>query len=289
MKRFIRVISTSGVVALALAAIPVAATAGGHHESDESTNTAETDRGHGKRQIMMRALEDVDLRPEQKKEIGKLESDAEERRAPVKAAKREFVLALADQVEKGKIDRCEMAPKVKALSAKMADAKPGDREAFERLHQILDPEQRGEFVDALKKHWEEHKKAHESGAMVDKLAETLDLSSAQKDRVKHIVAGLKEIRDADPARAERRERWSKILEAFKGDQFEMDEVAPMRDAAGKSAKKIDGALWAAEAVLPALTKEQRTLGAQKMRDHVNERTAHDERQMGGEEPSSDDD
>ncbi|MBX3214891.1 MAG: Spy/CpxP family protein refolding chaperone [Labilithrix sp.] len=273
MNTFVRLIGVCSVVSLGVLAAPLSASANEAVLSEEVGSSSAAMHA-GARKVFEKALADVELRPEQEEAVSKLKSEAKERRAPLREAKRGLMLAVADQIEKGKIDRCGLKDEIQKVASATADARPGDRAALEKLHSILDPDQRTRFVDALKKHWEEHKKSYEAGAMTDKLSRELDLTDEQKDKVRQILSGLKEIAEAEPAHEEHRAKWSRILEAFKGEHFELDEVAPSKDVAEKTTKRIEAHLWAAEAVLPVLTDKQRGELADKLRSkaqrHHNE-------------------
>jgi Spy/CpxP family protein refolding chaperone len=270
MKSMVRLIGTLGVLTLGVVAMPPVANADpAQTENVESTAQA---MHHGARQLFERAIEDARLRPKQQAAVDELIADAEHRHEPTKAAKRELMLAVADQIEAGKIDRCALAPQIEALANAMAEAHPGDRAALEKLHSILDPEQRVRFVDSLQKGWASAKKSHTPRLFADYIAKKLGLSDEQKDRVEDILSGIKEVRDADPDHAEHHRRWARILEAFKGNDFDIDEVAPMGDVKAKRTKHIEGHLWAAEAMLPVLNDEQRALLAKKLRDKATGHT-----------------
>jgi hypothetical protein len=152
MRKLSRFISAAAMVTLGLAAVPSVASADSP-ETTEPSQESKEDSGFGGEKLIDKALAEVQLRPEQKTEVETLKAEAEKRHAPVKAAKDEFALRLAGQIEDGKIARCGLAPQITALAAATAKAHPGDRAAFEQLHSILDPDQRAAFVDALKRQW----------------------------------------------------------------------------------------------------------------------------------------
>jgi len=272
MKTTVRLISAT-TIALGLAFAPAVAQA--EPAPAEEIMSPAADK-HGGRRMFERALEQVELRPEQQKAINELKDEAEERHEPVKAAKRELMNAAADQVEAGKIDRCELDPQIEKVAAAKAQAHPGDRAAFEKLHSILDKDQRAKFVDALKRGWEAHRQAHDPTKLADKMARELGLTEEQKGKVQQILTGLHEVSEALGTHEEHRERWSRVLDAFKGDHFVMDEVAPAEDVAGMMKRKMAGHLWAAEALLPVLNKDQRALLAEKLRGKARGHTETEE-------------
>jgi len=264
MKTSVRLLSV-GTFALGLVFAPAIVNAA---PADDVTSPAEEKHG-GARRVFEQALADVELRPDQIKAVEAMKSEAKKRHEPVKAAKRELATAVADQIEAGKIDRCALDTEIDKVASAKAQAHPGDRAAFEKLHSILDRDQRTKFVDALKQRWQAHRQTRESSALADKMARMLGLTDEQKDKVEKVLSGLHEIGEALGVHEGHREKWTKILEAFKGDKFSLDEIAPMGDVAAMTKKGIEGHLWAAEAILPILDKDQRTLLAEKIREKVS--------------------
>lgn len=263
MKKLVRVLSTCSIVALGAMVVPSIA---GASPGDTVTVQAEA-KGHGGK-LIARALDQVELRPDQQKEVDKLRSEAAARHQPVKQARRALMVKVADQLDKGQINRCDLGHEVQGVASEVSKVRAADRDAFERLHDILDQDQRKEFVDALKSEVDAARKAHDPGAIADRMGKELNLSSDQKDSIKRIITGLKEVREAQPGYEQHRERWSRTLEAFKGDDFDIDEVAPMGDVEAKATKRINARLWAAEAIIPVLNQQQRSLAAKKLRDRA---------------------
>ncbi len=238
---------------------------------------------HGPLKVLGEALSDVPLTSDQRTHIEQLAADADARHADARAARKDLTLALAAQVQAGRIDRAALGPKLDALSAALAKAQPGDRAAFEQLHGILGSDQRVAFVDALEAHVGEH-----IGAMADKhplkqWADDLKLTADQKTQIRTALKGHfeggrgHEGRDGgheghgDHARGEwgqRHERGAKILAAFKQDRFVIDEVLPAKDISKQVAHMSDRFLGIAETVLPLLTPDQRNLAAQKLRERA---------------------
>ena len=266
MRRLPRFISIASMVTLGLGAVPLLASAASPQQATEAEESTSSPMHGGAGKLFDKALDEVQLRPDQKTAVEALKAEAEKRHAPVKAAKDRLAIALADQIEKGELDRCALAPDTKALASAAADARPGDRAAFEKLHSILDPTQRTAFVDALKRQWDAVEKMHEPAALADRMAKDLKLSADQKTSMERVLTGLREVREAEPSYAAHRERWTKILDAFKGDHFVLDQVAPESDVAAHTAARVERLLWAKEAILPVLNPEQRKLVADKIRE-----------------------
>jgi hypothetical protein len=265
MKRFSRLVGAAGILTLGLATVPSlvrADSAGTTQRSEESTAEGK----HGGAKLFEKALDEVHLRADQKAAVEAMKAQAKERHAAVKGASGELATAVAKQIENGEIDRCALASNIVALASAVAEVHPADRADFERLHSILDPEQRTAFVDALQRQRESVKAMHQPAALADKLTEKLNLSSDQRASLEKILAGLQEIREAEPSHAAHRERWTKILNAFEGEHFSLDQVAPMGDVVSHTKKVVEARLWAGEALLPVLNAEQRKTVADRLRD-----------------------
>ena len=267
MNRLVRLISVCSVVTIGVVAVPIVASAGG--PSIEDATSAAEGKHAGARRMFERALEGLELRPSQWKALDELRMDADQRYAPVKSAKRGLMMALADQVEQGKIDRCELAPRVEWVASAKSKAHPGDRAALQRMHSILDKQQRGRFVGSLREQWRSYQQMMSAESVVERMDRELRLTEEQETKLRGIVSGLLEI--ADIAHAPARERWTRILDAFEGDDFALDEVAPMeQDLEEKYTRMLGGHLWAAEVVVPVLDEKQRGMLAEKMREKARD-------------------
>ena len=168
-----------------------------------------------------------------------------------------------------------------------AAGKPVQRAALEKLHGILDASQRVELVNAIEAHRQAGPRTGEPAASGDRaerrehrggagpLARGLDLTTQQKDQIR---ANMKATHDASAtggggrqAHEAARAQHAKVLEAFKGDRFVMNEVAPVVPEAGRGhgeQRMID----AVKASLPVLTPQQRATAAAKMRTEAQRAT-----------------
>ena len=106
-------------------------------------------QAHGVVKLFGSALGEVALRPEQRSELEKLALAADARHATMADGKKDLMLAVADQVEKGSVDRTALQPKIDRIVADLEKGRPDDSAALARMHAILTPEQRNAFVDAL--------------------------------------------------------------------------------------------------------------------------------------------
>jgi len=271
--------AAASVLALSLAAVGC-----GGSTADTSPQTAQNAatlapvgaQTHGPVKLVGDALGDVPLRPDQRTELEKLAADAETRHQSIAPARKDLMEAVAAQIEAGKIDRAALQPKIDAAADAFARVRDDDRAAFERMHAILDASQRAKFVDSLQARFEakrgEFKGRH--GEM-KQWAEDLKLTDAQKSQIKDAMRAQwkgghdHEQGEGHPANEMKahHDHGQKVLEAFKGDRFVMDEVAPKKDTREMATKMSGHFIKMAETVMPILTPEQRTLAAQKLRTH----------------------
>ncbi len=243
--------------------------------SDTATTRAPVAQSaHGAVKLMGDAFGDVPLTASQRSTIEQMAVDADARHTDARAARKELMLAIAGQVETGTIDRAALQPKIDAVASAMQKAQPADRTALEQLHAILNSDQRSAFIDALESLIKDKMSEARDHHPMKQWADDLQLTDAQRDQIK---AAMKTRFEAARASGEHpwadmkaaREHGKQVLEAFKGDRFVMDEVAPAVDVNAKAAKMSDHILRMAETVLPILTPQQRTLAASKLREKAD--------------------
>lgn len=218
--------------------------------------------------LLGQAFAEVALSAEQRAEIEKLAAEAAARHEPIAARKRELAEAVAAQIEAGRIDRAALAPKIRALSTAWQSAQAGDRPAIQRVHALLDADQRDALVDAIEDRV--RAKLHER-PMRQRMKEwvtDLKLSDDQVDRIKDsIKARWHQHGDGGPADFRNPlQRGKDALEAFRDDDFDVGEKVPVLDPAGAGGDRLIGVV---ETVLPILTPEQRALAARKIREHAS--------------------
>jgi Spy/CpxP family protein refolding chaperone len=269
--------SVSFPVFLALAPLSMLACGGTVSEQPAATQAAATKapvavNAHGPVKMFGQALGDVALRDDQRAQIEQLATAAETRHEETRQARADLMNALAAQIDAGAIDRAALQPKIDAVVASFEKNRPADRAALEQLHAILGADQRVEFVDALQNQM--HAKTGEHGGRMHmkEWAEALQLTDTQRDQIKTALKAQFQANHAQGGDKVEKEAWkegkehaSQVFEAFKGDRFVMDEVAPPVDAKVHATKMSNHMLTVAETVLPILTPQQRTLAAQKIR------------------------
>lgn len=345
MKKILRLIGISSVLGLAAGSLGACGDSGAGqgqaslHEQKPGAGPAEQQPGKeeiGKAEAkdpVAKALKQLQLRPEQQRAIEQLKMEARQRYQPVMAEKSSLMRAVASQIQRGKIDRCALDSEIKSLASQMARAHVGDRKALQQLHEILDPQQRAQFVTALSQLVPDRKAAH--ARMLDKLSKELQLSPEQRTSVERIFKALDDLAEAKKAaeaqapveeeeqqgpeqlgpqqqgpeeqgleqqgpqsqipqsqipqgqlqqqvpqqqpqgpqqqqvqqqgpeqqqkQAEPQKHVTKaeIFEAFKGDKFDLDQIAPMGNVEKKFERFLERHVAAGEALVSVLNPEQR--------------------------------
>ncbi len=239
-------------------------------------------RGPGK--IIAEAFADVPLRADQRTEIEQMFKDAEARHEPVRKARADVAIALAGQVETGALDRAALQPKVDAVATAWSGAQDNDRVALERLHALLDADQRVALMNAVEARFADKRGEHEHGERMHGMkqwADDLQLTDDQRSKIKE---GMKtqfaahhgdehehegpDAREQEGHRGEMKEHWDKFRAAFENEHFVIDDVMPKKDAQEHATKMTGHIIDMASIALPILTPEQRTLAAKKIREHA---------------------
>jgi Spy/CpxP family protein refolding chaperone len=288
--------STALVLALAASIVPLAACSGATSTSEPSATASNTTTGplnvtvHGPAKHVADALAQVPLRLDQRTAIEQLAKDTETRMEPARKARGELMLAIADQVQAGKVDRDALQPKIDAVAAAHQAAQPGNRAAFEKLHDLLTADQRLAFVNAMQGHADQNlgdkKRGEGFRGRMQKWAGELNLTPDQQEQIKtkmqerwqaHFAGAVS---GGDPSGAVQdghmiqqghamHEQFKAMLEAFKGDKFSMNDVAPAQDHKDMANAFAGHMLGMLETSLPILTPDQRTIAANKLRERAN--------------------
>ncbi len=281
----------SASLALALSAGSLAAIGCGGTVEQPQTQASAVSKApigqntHGMVKMVGEALGEVSLRPEQRVELEKLATAAEARHVAMHDGRKDLALALADQIEKGAIDRAALQPKIDRVIGDLEKARPEDKQALARVHALLDADQRNAFVDALEskfkrghhgkgKHGPGANETHEEHPAfrgphgMKQLAEDLKLTDDQKDKIKDVVKSSMHAENG-PSWKQMHERMGEskqALESFRTDRFDADKLAPPIDKARAGSGHF---LGIAEKVVPILTPEQRKIAADKIREIAN--------------------
>jgi Spy/CpxP family protein refolding chaperone len=283
----------SGLIVGSVAAMSVLGCSGSTAASDPTASAVAAESAPGKApvapqakghmRVVADALSQVALRPDQRAEIEQMAKDAGARHAAHEAAHAQVLQTLAAQIEAGKIDRAALQPSIDAAIAAGNAAHPADQAAMQRLHALLTPEQRAQFADALESSFHARMGAH-AGAPhsdhvghLDKWAADLKLTDDQRAQIATILKGQFMGHHAEMKEAHGKGKM--FVESFKSDTFT---PAPAEDVAAKANAMADHIVGVAQAVLPILTPEQRSLAATKVRARASGAEADDGAPLGGE-------
>jgi Spy/CpxP family protein refolding chaperone len=283
MMRNARSFGLSVALSLALGAGSFAAVGcGGTVEEPQTQASAVTKapiapQSHGVVKVFGDALGEVALRPEQRTALEKLAVTAEARHVAMADGKKDLMLSVADQIERGSIDRAALQPKIDRIVSDLEKARPEDGADLAKVHDILDPDQRNAFVDALEtkfksqragKHQGEKSEASEhAGGMggLRQLADDLKLTDDQKSQIKDALKGA---HDGHAFRQmhERMSHGKEVFDSFRTEKFDVAAASPPADKVrANAAEGTSHIVSVAEKVLPILTPEQRKIAADKLR------------------------
>ena len=244
---------------------------GGTDASSEEEARADHHRHHHQGGFAMLIELSLDsLHPTEKQivELGKIRSDLNDKMIPAKSAERAVLVALADGIRAGAIDRAALDARMSALKAAAENLYDNVADALDALHRLHTPEQRAALVDKISTHFEAwhranaHPKHDDRGGHLARLQRELKLSDKQVDTIRaSFIAAMQ-----DAPKFDREQADAHIKEfgtAFASDHFEAHSIhaplAPLMAVWG-----ITRTVRFYESVEPALTPEQREKLAQDL-------------------------
>lgn len=258
------------VFGVALLGTAVAAAGCGAESSASAVQTAPSAlRAGGPAANVARALDQVVLTSTQRAEAGRAVDALADALAPSRAARRDLLNTLAKGVEAGAVAHADVEKKLEQVAVADAAAVPAVQAAANRLHELLDAEQREELLEAMRDGFRED--GDELGGPRERmkaLAKAMDLSSDQKDALRdqmRATLGAREEGHEDDGRAELKKafgRMHEIAKAFLSDDFDAAKLGLGADATGLRARWLELGVKLVETSLPQLSQTQRkTLGS----------------------------
>jgi hypothetical protein len=215
---------------------------------------------HGFVQIVGEALSEVSLRPDQEAAVEALGKQIEPLQARVDDAEKGLLLALADQVQIGRVDRDALAPFVTAYAGARQEVSGELRAAFEELHDLLDAGQREDLADAIESRVHDVRRAILAGEQLDDLAQQLDLTDAQKEALRE---GLQQIA---PVLEHERVAIHQAIEGFRGDAFSVEQYLPQSQVFERAWQRADRIIDLTGAFVSLLAPVQREKLAARIRE-----------------------
>lgn len=188
---------------------------------------------HGFVQLIGEALSEVSVRPDQEAALEALGRQVEPLQSKVDDAENTLLLALADQVLVGHVDRDALEPQVAQYASARQEVSGELRSVFEQLHDLLDHGQREDFADALESRVHDVRRAILAGEQLDEIGQQLNLTEAQKQAIRD---GLQQLA---PALERERERIHGVIEAFRGETFSIEEQLPQSQVSERARARAD--------------------------------------------------
>jgi hypothetical protein len=173
------------------------------------------------------------------------------------------MLALAAQIDAGKVSSDALTQEVQKVVDAAAAASVELRSDLKKLHDVLDPIQRQQFVSGFRAALEKRAALVDASAQVDEWARVLRLTGEQKQKALAVVGEDKVSDDVEKARVE------VVFAAFPGDTFSMDDLLPGSAIRHRVREMLADIVAAAEGVTAILTPDQRTTAASMIRERAS--------------------
>lgn len=260
---------------------PVAQAGAGEDEDESTADLAEHHRHHhhgGVAMFIAMSLDSLNAAPEQVPAIAKIRADMLAAMAPAHDAEKVALLALADGIATNEIDQPKIDTAIAQLTASAANAQDAIVNSLAALHATLTPPQRVALVDKVEAHFEvwHHTNAPDDavprdahGGQLGRLATELALTPQQVDTIRESFASSMS-RAPRFERAEADAHIKTFGAAFGGDRFDPNALSTSSSVNAHMASwGITRTVHFYEAVLPALTREQRAKLADRIRHHAN--------------------
>jgi Spy/CpxP family protein refolding chaperone len=226
-------------------------------------------------EMVEEALAGVNLRQDQTDTLQKLGADVDAKVGAADQAKRDYLSALADEIEAGKVDAGSLKSKTDAVADAASAASPDVRGALEKIHDTLDPEQRKAFVKGFHDALQKHAGRFDKKMMVDRWAKALNLTDEQKQKIGDIIGGDTVADDVARARIEL------VLAAFPGKHFKIDDLlAPESTERERVTNMMNHIAGITARVTDVLTPEQRKTAADRIRSKVSGRESEEGSETG---------
>jgi Spy/CpxP family protein refolding chaperone len=266
----------------------VALTLGCQQSGDTSIDTAtqKVKAQHtGPEQQLIAALYSLDLRPDQRKTLEVLVTDAQVQLQPSKQAVADLMREAAKGIRKGNVNEERLRILAENLKGEFHKARPLVINTLNTVHKTLDKSQREQLVATLRA---KHKArmaerfgqdaadsadnaghhSHHRGHMkrghhkMRRIAEKLGLSKSQKGRIKDVIQrGIAAMHQDQPApEARMKQRHEKIraaVESFLTDDFDAAKLPFLDKPHMPGLKKLEKIMRLGNVVLPIFSEDQR--------------------------------
>ncbi len=203
-----------------------------------------------------KVIHGVQLLPHQQTAVARIKQDEEAAATPLRDAAKSFDEKLADEVRKGAVDPNDKDLKSKIDSLANATEKWRDTEdaAFDKLHGILDNQQRAEVAAKVATH---AKDLAEPKPELPRLTKSLDLTANQRREVDKVIRDESKNMPPVTGSAQAKVPAKEMTDSFKKDSFKMATYLPPSDARSKTADMASTEVDMTKKIVDLLTPEQR--------------------------------
>lgn len=220
------------------------------------------DEGHQRK--LMKLMKKLDLRADQRVAVESLAKDMKRKAKPLRKLRKQAMAQVAAGVRAGKIDQAAVEALIQQAKTQAKALKPDFLTSLNKLHAILDPQQRAQLVQIIKEKKQKrfHKFRGKHRGKMKKMAKKLNLTEDQKDQIKAAMhTQFSQFKKDRPAM---RGKWKQrradavaAAAAFTSDSFDARSLALFKKGPGMVAHKGKRMIALSEAVLPMLTDAQR--------------------------------
>jgi Spy/CpxP family protein refolding chaperone len=263
------------LLALSLAAVGCGSTpdASAVAAAPEAAEAAEAQHGpaslHG---LLGESLDAVALRPDQKQVVDAIRADLKTRAEPIRAARHELMLAVADGVAAGKVDEAALAAPMAKLTQAVDAFRPAVQADMNKLHATLDATQRTALVAGMRAKAEGRREGWKQGGgmhhPLKKLAAELGLSDDQVATIRAAVkaqAGGADRGEMMARHEEMRDHMRAVGDAFVSETFDAAALNVGNEGSRAAGTVATHRVRFVAQVLPVLTPEQRAKWAADLR------------------------
>jgi hypothetical protein len=209
--------------------------------------------------VLKAAMERLDLRPEQRRELDALHAEVLEKTAGVLAQHTGLVTNLSNVIRGGSLDVERLRASIGSFASSVHGLKPVFINAMNRGHKVLDTDQRAKLAQILKEHHEKRAKGCEGHKHFKRLGAKIGITDQQREQFKQLVMAnmtAEERAQMEQRKRTWRERHAAALEAFKRDDFDAAKL-PAFNRPPRDRLKAERVVRVLNLALPMLRPEQR--------------------------------
>ena len=220
--------------------------------------------GQGHHHKLFKLMKKLDLRADQRVAVESLVKDMKAKAAPLRKLRKQAMAQAAAGARAGKIDKVAVEALSQQARTQAQALKPDFLTALNKLHAILDQQQRAQLVQLIKEKKQkrgQHFRGKHRNKM-QKLAKQLDLTEAQQAQIK--TAMMAQFGQFKKDQSAMKGKWQQhradaqaAAAAFTSDTFDASSLALFNKAPRMGAHKGQRMIAMSDTILPVLTDVQR--------------------------------